>query len=122
LRKFSKKLLFAFMLTVILVLSVAGSVLAAEPHYGDCPNDSACQNDCVCPCSGDPNDGACQNDGACPCDGDGPADGTGLQIRTQANTASSCQNQYNNQFKANGNCNANQYSKAYRNGYGLTPD
>ena len=61
-RKASKRLLIAFALTVILVLSVAGGVMAAGPYYGDCPND-----------------GVCQNDGACTGCGDGLGDGTGQQ-------------------------------------------
>ncbi len=107
-KKASRRILIALAATVILVLSITGGAMAAGPYDGDCPNDGICQNDGVCP-----------NDGTCLYDGEGPADGTGLQTRTQANMASSRQNQYANQFNTNGNCNNHQYSNAYRYGYGL---
>ena len=96
-KKFSKRAFIAFTLTMILVLSAVGGVMAAGPNNGDCPND------CVCPCGGD-----------------GPADGSCLQTKTQANTASCYQNQNANQFNANGECKTKQNCYTYQHGYGLT--
>jgi len=57
-----------------------------------------------------------------PNNGDDTTEGAGQQTKTQTNTATSCQNQLNNQFNASGHCNANQHCLTYRHGYGLTAE
>jgi hypothetical protein len=120
-----KKVLIAFALAVILVVSVTAGALAAGPYYGDCPNDGVCPNDCPndgtypndCICQ---NDCVCQNDGTCLYGGENSTDGTGLKNQTQ--TTSLVQARYNNQFNATGNCLTNQYCRTYRYGYGIVSE
>jgi hypothetical protein len=128
-----KKVLIAFALAVVLVVSVTVGALASSPYYGDCPNDSVCPNDCDCPndcvCQNDcPNDCVCQNDcickndGTCLYDGEGPADGTGLKNQSQTQMNSCVQTRYNNQLNATGNCLTKQNCQAYCYGYGTVPE
>ena len=100
-KKTTRRILIALTLTVILVLSITGAVLAAGPYNGDCPNDGTCINDGVCP-----NDGICPND----CDGDQDQ----LQTRTRAQTCDMTGAQ-----TRSGTCNNLQNAFGYRHGYGL---
>lgn len=107
-KKLSKRLIVAFALAAILVISVTAGAFAAGPNNGDCPNDGVC-----------PNAGVCPNGGDCLYDGDGPADGSGLQYQHgQMGAASGTQTQQNKQANATGNCYANEYCHAYKYGNG----
>lgn len=128
-KKTSRRILIAAAITLVLVLSITGVVMAAGPNGGngtgdgtcpnpDCPNDGVCQNDGVCP-----NDGICQNDGECPNDGVCPndCDGDRTQTRNHAQTCNGTANrfQYNNRINADGTGDSYQYARMWRHMFGM---
>ncbi len=111
-KKTTRRILIALTLTVILVLSITGAVLAAGPHNGGGGGNGACVNDGVCP-----NEGTCPNEGVCPND----CDGDRSQTRAQAQTCNGTAHQFRhgNSLNEEGTDSTYQYARMWRHMFGV---
>ena len=144
-KKYSKVLIGALALTIVLIVAITGVAAAAGPYNEECPRECGgpnedggqyngnCQGDCDRECDGEC-DGDCTCDCECQCDGDCQCGcesqseteslegDSGTQTKEQACKSNRNQNQLNNQYGGNGNCNSfkncnnNQYMHGVGNG------
>ena len=107
-RKAARILVTVLVVTIIMIISIAGIAMAKGPYYGECPNP-----DC-------PNAGECPNPD-CPNTSMILADGSGTQTQSQLCNAVCNQNQFTHQFSDEGNCFNKQHCRAFQNRYGVNP-
>lgn len=136
-KKYSKILVGALALTIILIVTITGVAAAAGPYYEDCPRECEgsnggggqyngnCQGDCDRECDGDCTcDCECQCDGDCQCGYQTLSETESLEGESGTQTmAQVCndvceQNRKNYQSGENGNCNSIQHSNNYQYKYG----